>query len=81
MRDMGCASFGYLVGVIIFYSVRFLLKKNNQIEFKKKTRNRFKPTGFGSVILEQKPVQTDQFCFGSVFFRFGLVFSVSGLKN
>jgi hypothetical protein len=51
--------------VIIFDSVRFLLKKNNQTEKKnflkkpKPNRNRFKPTGFGSVrFLGQKPVQT-----------------------
>jgi hypothetical protein len=30
----------------------------------KPKQNRFKPTGFGSVILEQKPVQTDRFRFG-----------------
>jgi hypothetical protein len=29
--------------------------KNNPTEIKKKNRNRFKPTGFGSIILEQKP--------------------------
>jgi hypothetical protein len=74
--------------VIIFDSVRFLLKKNNQTEKKKilkkpkPNRNRFKPTGFGSVrFLGQKPVQTGWlgfFGFGSVwlvFFRFGSVFS------
>jgi hypothetical protein len=81
--------------VIIFGSVRFLSKKSNQTVFfikKKPNRNRFKPTGFGSVILEQKPVQTGLarfFRFGSVFFfvwlgfflwfGFGSVFSVSGL--
>jgi hypothetical protein len=51
------------------------IKKNNQIKiFKKKlkpNRNRFKPTGFGSVwFLEQKLIQIslDQFFwFGSVF--------------
>jgi hypothetical protein len=56
--------------VIIFGSVRFLLKKNNQIEIKKKKK--------------LKPVQTDRFRFNSVpFFRtktssnqFGLVFLV-----
>jgi len=77
--------------VIIFGSVRFLFKKNNQTEFFK--------------IKKLKPVQTDRFRFGSVwffrtetgsnwfdsvflvwlgFFRvflygFGSVFSVSGL--
>ena len=47
----------YLVGVIIFDSVRFgFYLKNNQTEIKKKTNwNPFKLTGFGSVILEQKP--------------------------
>jgi hypothetical protein len=53
--------------VIIFDSVRFLSKKNNQTKIfflKKKlkpNRNRVKPTGFGSVrfgFLGQKPVQT-----------------------
>jgi hypothetical protein len=58
--------------------VRFgFYQKNNQTEFfflKKKNRNRFKPTGFGSVrfsFLEKKPVQTGL----ARFFRFGLVFS------
>jgi hypothetical protein len=39
--------------------------------FKKKNRNRFKPTGFGSVrfsFLGQKPVQTSLARFFSVFF-------------
>jgi hypothetical protein len=50
-----------------FDSVLFFIKKSNKTGFFKKiNRNRFKPTGFGSVILEQK----------QVFFRFGLVFSV-----
>jgi len=68
----------------------FFLKKS------KPNQNQFKPTGFDSVqfsFLEQKPVQTGLarfFPFGSVFsvflvfsgfFRFGLVFSVPGLKN
>jgi hypothetical protein len=55
--------------VIIFDSIQFcfLSKKSNKTGFFLKiNRNRFKPTGFGSVILEQK----------QVFFRFGLVFSV-----
>ena len=74
--------------MIIFGSVRFLSKKNNQTEifFLKKNRNRVKPTGFGSVFLGKKPVQTDLarvfrfwLGFGSVFFlvfcrfRFGSV--------
>jgi len=66
------------------FTVRFgsvFIKKSNQTEiffFKKKkpkpNRNRFKPTGFGSVqfgFLEKKPVQTGL----ARFFRFGSVFS------
>jgi len=74
--------------VIIFGSV--FIKKNNQTEFffekkPKPNRNRVKPTGFGSVFLGKKPVQTGlaRFSsFGSVFlvlarfFRFGSVFPV-----
>jgi hypothetical protein len=71
--------------VIIFGSVRFLSKKNNQTEiifFEKKpkpNRNRVKPTGFGSVwfVFKQKPVQTGlaQFSlFWIGFFRFWLGF-------
>jgi len=77
------------------FTVRFgsvFIKKSNQTEFfflKKKpkpNRNRFKPTGFGSVrfgFLEKKPVQTGLarffgltrfFRFGSVLARFGSVF-------
>jgi hypothetical protein len=53
--------------VIIFDLVQFLYKKKvTKPVFFKKTRNWFKLTGFGSVILEQKPVQTDRFWFGSV---------------
>ena len=44
-----------ILGVIIFGSVRLLLKTNNQTEFKKKTKT--KP----------KPIQTDRFRFNSVF--------------
>jgi len=69
--------FSLRVGWIIFDSVQFLLKKNNQIKIKKKT----------------KPVQTNRFFgqkmvllgfsvwigFGSIFFWFGSVFSVLGL--
>jgi hypothetical protein len=64
--------------MIIFGSVWFLSKKVTKPVLKKTkpNRNRFKPTSFGSVILEQKPVQTDQFWFGSVFLWFGSVFSV-----
>jgi hypothetical protein len=48
---------GFLIWVIIFYSVRFLSKKSNQTEifFLKKTET------------EPKPVQTSWFRFGSVF--------------
>jgi hypothetical protein len=49
----------------------FLKKKS------KPNRNRFKPIGFGSVILEQKPIQTGlaRFSqFGLVCFLFGSVF-------
>jgi hypothetical protein len=88
---MGCASFGYLVGVIIFYSVRFLLKKNNQIEFKKKTETGSnRPVSVRFDFLDKnrfKPVWLGFFRFGLVFlvwigfflFGFGSVFSVSGL--
>jgi len=57
--------------VIIFDLVQFLyIKKVIKPVFFKKTRNWFKLTGFGSVILEQKPVQTDRFWFGSVWLSF-----------
>jgi hypothetical protein len=71
--------------VIIFGSVWFLSKKVTKPIFfflKKKTkpkRNRVKPTGFGSVFLGKKPVQTGLtrfFRFWLGFFRFGSVFSV-----
>jgi hypothetical protein len=72
------------------------IKRSNQTGFLKKkpkpSRNPFKLTGFGSVILEQKSVQTGSVVFwlDSVFpvwlgffsvflFGFGSVFSVSGL--
>ena len=76
--------------MIIFGSVRFLSKKVTKLKFfffKKKSkpnRNRVKPTGFGSVFLGQKPVQTGLarffrfwlgfLGFGSVFSGFGSVF-------
>jgi hypothetical protein len=70
--------------------VRFgFYQKSNQTEiffFNKKNpklnRNRVKPTGFGSVFLGQKPVQTGlarfwlSFLGFSRFFWFGSVFSV-----
>jgi hypothetical protein len=62
------------LGVFIFGSVRFLSKKITKPIFLKKNRNRFKPTGFGSVrfgFVEQKPVQTGLARFFSVRVRFG----------
>ena len=67
--------------MIIFDSIRFLLKKiiklkNNLKKKPKPNRNRFKPTGFGSVrFLGQKPVQTGL----ARFFRFWLGFLIFGL--
>ena len=64
------------LGVIIFGSVRFLSKKVTKLNFffcKKKSksnRNRVKPTGFGSVFLGQKPVQTGLARFFPVLARF-----------
>jgi len=66
------------VGVIIFCSVRFLLKKNNQTNFFKKTktepnRNQFKPSGFGSVFLDKNRFKLVWFGFyGLAWFFFGL---------
>jgi hypothetical protein len=74
--------------MIIFSSVFIYKKEVIKPVFFKKNRNRFKPTSFDSVILEQKPVLSVYlgfFWFGSVFyglakfffvFQFGLVFSV-----
>jgi hypothetical protein len=62
--------------VIIFGSVRFLSKKVTKLVKKKKKPNRFKPTSFGSVILEQKlvfPVWLGFFCLAR-FFWFGSIF-------
>jgi hypothetical protein len=58
--------------MIIFGSVRFLSKKvtKPKLFFLKKNRNRVKPTGFGSVFLGKKPVQTGL----TRFFRFWLGF-------
>ena len=65
-------------GVIIFGSVWFLLKKTNQTEFFL-NRNRFKPTGIGSVRFFRTKTGSNRFssvcflfdsiCF--LFFRFG----------
>jgi hypothetical protein len=38
-----------------FWFGSIFIYKNNQIDLKKKNWNQFKPTGFDSVILEQKP--------------------------
>jgi len=62
-------------GVIIFCSVRFLLKKVTKLVFLKTEIDSNRPV---SVILEQKLVQTDQFRFGLTRF-FGSVFSILGL--
>ena len=61
--------------MIIFGSVRFLSKKNNQTEifFLKKNRNRVKPTGVGSVFFGKKPVQTSLARFFPVWLGFGSV--------
>jgi hypothetical protein len=72
--------------VIIFGSVQILSKLN----FFKKNQNRFKPTGFGSVRFFRTKTGSNRFgsvffglvwffWFGSVFFRLGSIFSVSGL--
>jgi hypothetical protein len=68
--------------VIIFYLIRFLYKKNNQIKIlkKNKNRNRFKPTGFGSVLFFRTKTGLNRF--GSVFLglaRFWLGFFCVGL--
>jgi len=60
----------------IFWLV-FIYKKSNQTVFFFLNQNRFKPTGFGSVFLEQNPIQTGLawfFRFDSVFYRFGSFF-------
>jgi hypothetical protein len=57
-----------MLGVIIFSSVRFLLKKITKLKFKKKTepnRNLVKPTGFGSVLFFRAKTGSNRF--GSVF--------------
>ena len=45
-----------LIGMIIFSSVFIYKKEVIKPVFFKKNQNRFKPTSFDSVILEQKPV-------------------------
>jgi hypothetical protein len=57
----------YILRVFIFCSVWFLSKKIIKTGFLKKNRNRFKSTGFGSVILKKKSVQTGL----TRFFRLG----------
>jgi hypothetical protein len=55
------------------------IKKITKPNFFKKKQNRFKPTDFGSVFLEQKPVQPSLarfFGFSSVFFYLAWFFSV-----
>jgi len=56
--------------VMIFGSVRFLLKIIIKLNFFFLKWNRFKPTGFGSVILEQKPVFSGLVWFFSVWLGF-----------
>jgi hypothetical protein len=77
---------------IIFSSVQFLSKINNQIELKKKNRNQFKPTGFGLVWFFRTKTGSNRFGsvfsvllgfsrFGSVFFSLGSVqFSFFGFR-
>jgi len=77
----------YFTKVIIFYLVRFLLKKIIKSILKKKqklNRYQFKPTGFSLVILEQKPVHIGLVRFFLIWLRFFLflfcsVFLVSNL--
>ena len=74
--------------MIIFSSVRFLLKKSNETEnFKKKKTetgsNRPVLVRFGSIVLGQKPVQTGLtlfFWFGSVFFPDWVQFMFFGFR-
>jgi hypothetical protein len=49
------------------------IKKSNQTGFFFKNQNQFKPIGFGSVILEQKPVQTGFSGLARFFSGLGLV--------
>jgi len=69
----------FFVGVFIFGSVRFLSKKITKPNFFLKNRNRFKPTGFGSVRFCRAKTGSNRFC--SVFFGSGSVFLVPDLKN
>jgi hypothetical protein len=60
------------------FGLVFIKKKVTKTSFffLKKNQNRFKPTGFRSVILGKQPVQTDRlgfFQFGSIFLGLGLV--------
>jgi len=70
-----------ILGVIIFYSVRFLSKKSNQTEiffYKKTETGRFR---FGSVRFFRKKTDSNQFdlVFFPGFFRFGF-FSFTLIK-
>jgi len=78
----------YLVGVIIFGSVRFLSKQVTKPKktISKKNQNRFKPTGFGSVWFFRIKIGLAWFFAGLARFfcffilvRFGSVFLVLGL--
>jgi hypothetical protein len=75
-----CLSLSRLVGVIIF-GLAFIKKKSNQTEFfllKKPNRNRFKPTGFGSVwfgLVWFFRIKTGSNQFGSAFSGLALFFS------
>jgi hypothetical protein len=64
--------------VIIFYSVRFFIKKNNQIKifFLKKKTETWSNRPVSVRFLGQKPVQTGLARFWLGFLDFGLVFSV-----
>jgi hypothetical protein len=70
----------FLVGVIIFGSVRFLSKKVTKPKFfflKKKNRNRVKPNGFGSVRFFRAKTGSNRFdSVFSVWLGFGSVFPI-----
>jgi len=58
---------------VFWFDLIFIKKINKLVFFKKINRNLFKSINFGSVILEQKSVQIDQFQFDLVLLRFGYV--------